>query len=238
MTGVLYSKGHRGRKYLLRDNSERHRHNPHAHKALSSRRDRRKSSPVSFFIYGRDKCSQGNVGAPGEHIAGNLTRVDVTGRILRGHGIWTQLKETVELSRGEPGELQIGKGERETASSKVLKGSGSREEPCTCCLGRWRRLGEHLSTLVWTEVNSSLVEEFRACSSEPLPMTRFPAHAPPLLSGARYALPATPPPPGRVCPRARLRCPGGCRLHPAPELAAGTEKGGSIPALTLREDTS
>lgn len=58
-----------------------------------------------------------------------MTRVNVTGRILRGHGIWTQLKEKVELARGEPGELQIGKGERETASSKVLKGSGSREEP-------------------------------------------------------------------------------------------------------------
>lgn len=174
------------------------------------------------------------MGAPAEHTAVDPTWADVAGRLLGGHGIQTQGKEKAELVRGEQGEFQMGCGVG-TARSKVLRGQGAERSLVHLMSGgvggeTAQALRGHLSTLVWTEVNSSL-EESRFCSSEHSPSARGPA------SAGSHALPATQPPPWRLCLWAHQGCPGRCRLRPAPGLAASTEREGNTPALTLQERT-
>ena len=91
-----------------------------------------------------------------------------------------------------------------------------------------RKPSKHIGLM---EVNFSLMEETRGCSSE------YPLHAwaPLHVPAGRCALPATLPPPWRICPWAHPGCPGSSRPHLALGPAAGTEKAGSTPVLTLQE---
>lgn len=177
------------------------------------------------------------MGAPAEHTAGDLTWADVAGRLLGGRGIQTQRKEEAELARGEQGEFQMGCGVGVgTERSKVLRGQGAERSLVHLMSGgvggeAVQALQGHLSTLVWTEVNSGLEEESRVRSSEHSPSARGP------VSAGSHALPAILPPPWRLCPWAHQGCPGRRRLCPAPGLAASTEREGNIPVPTLQERT-